>query len=110
MTADAIKKTYEATQNAYEALHNFENNENENEEELENIKNVAIYDYLKNQLPISTLRSTISGSLNIFIKYLFLIRLYIRRYIIHYSAMQSVSTYSLKCYGKIESSDVSLRN
>lgn len=109
MSAQAIKKTYEASETAYIRVHdNFENNVNE--EELENTKNVAIKDYIRNQMSISTLRSTIPGSLNIFIKYLFLIWLYIRRYIIHYSVKQSVSTYSLKFSGKIESSDVLLRN
>lgn len=87
MTARAIEKTYEVTKNAYIAVGNFENNVDGSKEELKNIKNVAIQDYLENQMSISTLRNTISGSLNIFIKYLFSIRLYIRCYIIYYSVV-----------------------
>ncbi|CAH1737052.1 unnamed protein product [Aphis gossypii] len=56
--AQAIKKTYEASETAYIRVHdNFENNVNE--KELENTKNVAIKDYIRNQMSISTLRSTI---------------------------------------------------
>ncbi|KAE9532176.1 hypothetical protein AGLY_010378 [Aphis glycines] len=55
--AQAIKNTYEATETAYITVHkNLQNNENK--EEVEN-KNKAIEKYLKNQMSISTLRSTI---------------------------------------------------
>lgn len=101
MTDEAIEKTYNATKEAYFAVDNIKDNKYDIDIELlKSKKDIAIQDYQDNQMSISTQRSSISGNLNIFIKYLFLIRLHIRCYIVHYSVMQSVSTYTLEMLWK----------
>jgi len=101
MTDNAVQKTYNATKKAYFAVDNIKDNIHENDIEfLKNKKDIAIQDYQDNQMSISTQRSSISGNLNIFKKYLLLIQLHIRCYIVHYSVMQSVSTYTLEMLWK----------
>lgn len=75
MTVQEFEKSYIATKKAYDEVINYENQPSY-QKLITNTqpKEDAINDYLKNQMPEISEENFPSGSLNIFIIYLFLIR------------------------------------